>query len=276
MDFGFVTRCLSDLETAKRLGFDGVEFLAHPGWELNPVTATTKDADQIGRRFKDAGIKLMAVAHYDSRMAEGTPEAMAGLENTVRLLPALGTKLLTINAWVPPSATDDEQLAFLVGYMKPILKIAEDTGVAIAIENCPHEEANFARSPYNWARMFEALPSPAFGMEYDPSHLIWQGADYVQALRDVASRVIAFHAKDTEIRYEILRSHGMIRSDWWRFRVPGLGDANWRALFRILIDIKYNGPVIIEHENPVLEGDRREEGLTFGLNHLKAVLTGGI
>jgi sugar phosphate isomerase/epimerase len=275
MEFGFVTDTQEHFALAKKLGFDGVELVASIGGFFDPVSATEKDAKLLRARLGDAGIRMLAVAHYDRRLAEKCPQALEGLFNTIRLCPIIGTDLLSINAWAPPAADDEAQLTWLKGWAGKMLAVAEEANVRIAIENCPHGEANYARSPYHWKKMFDAIPSARFGLEFDPSHMIWQGIDYVSALRDFTPRVMAVHAKDTEILHEIRRTHGTVRGDWWRFRVPGLGDADWRGISRQLIDMQFAGPLIIEHEDPVLAGPRLEQGLAFGLSFLKNSLSGG-
>jgi sugar phosphate isomerase/epimerase len=275
MDLGFVTDKQEHFALARKLGFDGVEVVASVGGFFDPVAATEKDAKAVRARLDDAGIRMLALAHYDNRLSGQCPQALEGLFNTIRLCPIVGTDLLSINAWAPPAADDDEQLAWLTGYAQKMLAVAEEAHVRIAIENCPHGQANFARSPYNWKRMFDALPSARLGLEFDPSHMIWQGIDYVSALRDFAPRVMAVHAKDAEIRHEIVRTQGTVRGEWWRFRVPGLGDADWKGITRQLVDMRFDGPLIIEHEDPVLAGPRLEQGLAFGLRFLKSMLAGG-
>ena len=140
----------------------------------------------------------------------------------------------------------------------------------LAIENCPHGGKNIGYSPYAWARMFEAVPSKAIGLEFDPSHLVFQFIDVERALYDFADRVYAFHAKDTQIYPHVLERTGVLGRGWWKFRIPGYGDVNWTQMFRGLTEIGFDGNVIIEHEDPIFRDDRREEGLRLGLKFLKS------
>jgi len=174
-----------------------------------------------------------------------------------------------VNAWVPREASLDDKFAAYNRIFGELAKVARDKGCLIAIENCPHGFANIAWSPANWERMFNDLPTKTVGLEYDPSHLVWQGIDYVAALRKFGSRVYAFHAKDTEIMPDKLSYGGIYGSGWWRFRIPGHGDINWKRLFTILDDLNYGGDIIIEHEDPVFSGARRDEGLRLGLKFLR-------
>ena len=148
----------------------------------------------------------------------------------------------------------------------------------IGIENCPHELNNLAYSPKMWEVIFQEVPSKALGLEYDPSHLVWQQIDYLKAIYDFGDRIYAFHAKDTEVMKDKLGKSGVLqglfegsvwKSDWWRYRLPGYGEVDWKKVFVALADIGYNGDINIEHEDPVFGGDKTDEGLKRGLKYLK-------
>jgi sugar phosphate isomerase/epimerase len=108
----------------------------------------------------------------------------------------------------------------------------------------------------------------------DPSHLFWLGIDIPKAIRAYPDRIFAFHAKDCEIDADGLYRYGILGrqfgatsvwdTGWWRARLPGLGQIDWKEVFRALFDIDYSGPMIIEHEDPVFGGDRSEVGLKLG------------
>ena len=106
-------------------------------------------------------------------------------------------------------------------------------------------------------------------MEFDPSHLVVTGIDYLKALRDFGSKIVHFHAKDTEIDRETLGNCGIYGKGWWRFRIPGWGDINWQKIFSLLLDIGYDYAMVIEHEDPVFTGERNDEGLRRGLKVLR-------
>ena len=101
---------------------------------------------------------------------------------------------------------------------KPLVRYAEDQGVKIGIENCPmlftKDEwpggKNLATTPAIWRRMFDEIPSANFGLNYDPSHLVWQQMDYLQPLREFADRIFHVHAKDVRVDRERLDSVGIM------------------------------------------------------------------
>ncbi len=112
---------------------------------------------------------------------------------------------------------------------------------------------NIATGPVGWEALFKALhDSPHVGLQFDPSHLVWQFMDPVQAARDFASRIYDVHLKDTEILWHVLKRTGIQPPDnaqWWRFRVPGNGSVDWRGFFSVLADAGYTGAMNIENED---------------------------
>jgi sugar phosphate isomerase/epimerase len=144
-----------------------------------------------------------------------------------------------------------------------IVKFAKDNGVKLAFENCPmifsHDEwpggHNIAYSPYIWRRILEAWGGDV-GMNYDPSHLVWQMIDQGRFIKEFGGHMFHVHAKDLMIDREGLYERGIMSAGmgWQIPRMPGLGEVDWSATFSGLYRAGYDGPVIIEHE------DRRFEG----------------
>ncbi|MCA9248870.1 MAG: sugar phosphate isomerase/epimerase, partial [Planctomycetales bacterium] len=146
----------------------------------------------------------------------------------------------------------------------PLIEHAEQHQVKIGIENCPMlfttDEwpggKNLAISPAIWRRMFEAFPSPAFGLNYDPSHLVWQQMDYLAPLRDFADRLHHVHAKDVRIDRQRLDQVGILATplEYHDPKLPGLGEVDWGRFVSTLGDVGYRGPVCVEVEDRVYEG----------------------
>ena len=123
----------------------------------------------------------------------------------------------------------------------PLIKLAEQHNVRIGIENCPMSFTkdewpggkNLASSPAIWRRMYEALPSAAWGLNYDPSHMYLQQMDYLAPIRDFANRLYHVHAKDLHIDRAKLNEYGAFAFPnlYHRPKLPGLGDINWGAVF---------------------------------------------
>jgi sugar phosphate isomerase/epimerase len=139
----------------------------------------------------------------------------------------------------------------------PLADHAGEKGIRIAFETAGRggAEGNLAHSPELWDAMFEAVPSPALGLSFDPSHLVWLQVTNIPGLiRSYGSRIYHFDAKDTEILPERLARQGILGSGWWRYRLPGLGMLDWTAILSALADIGYDGVIAIENEDPLCQG----------------------
>jgi sugar phosphate isomerase/epimerase len=149
----------------------------------------------------------------------------------------------------------------------PIVKFANDHGIKIAIENCPmifsNDEwpggLNLATTPAIWRRMWEIIPDASFGLNLDPSHLVWQMIDYVRVVYDFGPRILHVHAKDMRIDREQLYQRGVLSlgMGWEIPRLPGLGEVKWDQFISALYAVGYDYVVSIEHEDRAFE--RTEE-----------------
>ncbi len=145
----------------------------------------------------------------------------------------------------------------------PIVQFANEHGVKIAIENCPmifsNDEwpggHNLAVSPAIWRRMWEIIPDPNFGLNLDPSHLVWQMIDYVRVVYDFGPRILHVHAKDLRIDREQLYQRGVLSlgMGWQIPRLPGLGEVRWDQFISALYAVGYDYVVSIEHEDRAFE-----------------------
>jgi sugar phosphate isomerase/epimerase len=158
---------------------------------------------------------------------------------------------------------------------------AEACRVRIAIENCPMfftaDEypggKNLAHSPKAWREMFRRIPSPDFGLNYDPSHLVWQCIDPVAPLREFGGKIFHVHAKDVRVDRDALQDVGILATplEFHHPTLPGLGTVDWPRFFAALKEIRYAGPVCIEVEERALEGSlaRRKEALSQSARFLR-------
>ncbi len=145
----------------------------------------------------------------------------------------------------------------------PIVKFANEHGVKIAIENCPmifsNDEwpggDNLAVSPAVWRKMWEIIPDKNFGLNLDPSHLVWQFIDYVRVVYEFRERIFHVHAKDLRIDFEQLYQRGVtsLGMGWQVPRLPGLGDVKWPAFISALYGVGYDYVISIEHEDRAFE-----------------------
>ena len=146
----------------------------------------------------------------------------------------------------------------------PLVAHAAARGVKIAIENCPMIFSgdewpggnNLAFAPAIWREMFRRIPDDSFGLNLDPSHLVWQFIDCERAIYEFADRIFHAHGKDVEVRPDGLYEWGTMSAGvgWQVPRLCGLGQVDWPRFFAALYAVGYDGVVSIEHE------DRRFEG----------------
>lgn len=290
MKIGFLTPDLQPemITFAGKAGFDCLEIFTVAGGKLDINTATDGDIDSLNNLLEQNNVSMgtfaCSVNHLDSDKNK-RKENNAYFRKAIETCRRFGADILCTNTWADFSLTLPENIAVYKEVFGEYAKIAEANGVRIAMENCPHTNGypilvkNIAHSPEMWEALFEAVPSKSIGLEFDPSHLFWQQINIEKAIANFGSRIYAFHAKDTEIIQSEMERCGIYgkmfakQSDWdygvWRYRIPGMGDINWKNIFRCLIDVNYKGPVIIEHKDPVFMYDRHMEGLELGLKFLR-------
>jgi sugar phosphate isomerase/epimerase len=178
-----------------------------------------------------------------------------------------------------PRLTLEQNLERSRDILRRIADLAEQHAVDVAFENCPMFHVwpwvhNIAVSPAMWRGIFEVAASPRIGLNFDPSHLVWQGIDYLGALGEFRDRLKIVQAKDTEVLAAVQRDEGMLSLRWWRHRIPGEGSIDWAAFVARLRAVGYDSVVSIEHEDPLYEGseERVLEGLARTKAHLEPLL----
>ncbi len=238
-----------------------------------------EDEWKKAREWFDANnLYPMSVFHYadyghpDDTIAR---EATEGVYKAMEMCKVVNAPILALNGWCGHEGGPEQKIAKFKEIFTPIAAKAADMGLKVAIENFPHDLHNVAWSPAMWEIMFNEVPNEALGLEFDPSHLLWMGIDYVAALKKFISRTYAFHAKDTEVLTDVLEWEGIYGRGWWRYRIPGWGEIDWQKLFTILWQNNYQGDITIEHEDPIFHRERNKEGLVRGLRFLQE-LTGEI
>ncbi|MBX3425666.1 MAG: sugar phosphate isomerase/epimerase [Pirellulales bacterium] len=192
------------------------------------------------------------------------------MKNTARAAKKLGVEVVNgftgSSIWhllysFPPvsAAMIDAGFELFAERWNPILDVFGECGVRFALEVHPTE---IAFDVYTARRALEALGNrPEFGFNFDPSHLLWQGIDPVEFLREFPERIYHVHVKDAIVtlngRTGILASHlnfGDPRRGW-DFRSPGRGGVNFEEIIRTLNQVGYQGPLSVEWEDSGM--DRR-------------------
>lgn len=259
------------IQMAKEENFDGIELIIVPGGEIDPETITDDKIGEFRNYLQDTGVKVLSamyLSNFAKRFGSNIEKICNSLGRAMDIARKFGTNILTTNAWVP-KGSDRDKLEYYAQVWPEVAELAEEKNVKVAIENCPHNGENIAYSPLMWQKMFDEVPSKAIGLEFDPSHLVWLGVDYIGALKMFSDRVYIFHVKDTEVLSNDLKRKGIMGENWWRFRIPGWGDVDWKAIFSVLAEINYKGDIIIEHEDPFFRGPYVREGLARSLKFIR-------
>ncbi len=160
-----------------------------------------------------------------------------------------------------------------------LAKRAEDKGVKIAFENCDMggtwdgPKFNIANAPTAWEMMFNEVPSPAIGLEWEPCHQMVSLVDPIPQLRKwiTTGKIFHVHGKDATIAWDVLKTTGLRGGKPWVWhRTPGFGDTNWTDVISILRQAKWQGSIDIEGwHDPVYKGELEYTGQVHGLNYLK-------
>ena len=287
MQLGFVSAILADLsleevlDFASASGFQCVELLCWPRGKAERRYAGVTHVDVADFSHDDArrirelvarhNLSISGLGYYPNPLAADPAERAVYVEHIKKVMVAaemLGVEVVNTFVGRDHTKSVEENWPVFETVWPPLIRFAEGLGLRVGIENCPMlftlDEwpggKNLAFSPAIWRRMFEAIPSPAFGINYDPSHFVWQHIDYIQPLYEFRDRLFHVHAKDEKIDRQLLSDHGILGLGWHIPKLPGLGSVDWSAVLSALTDVGYRGPVCIEVEDRAYEGslgDRR-------------------
>ena len=223
-------------------------------------------AQEIAAAIAAIGLTISGLGYYPNPLhgdADHRARVIAHLRLVIAAAGKMGVKVVNTFVGGDRTLTLDQNWARAQAIFPDIVAHARDHGVTLAFENCPmifsHDEwpggHNIAYSPRIWRRILDEW-GDAVGMNFDPSHLIWQMIDMGRFIREFGPRMVHVHAKDLMIDRDGLYENGVMSlgMGWQVPRMPGLGDVNWPAFFAGLYRAGYDGPIIIEHEDRVFEG----------------------
>jgi sugar phosphate isomerase/epimerase len=280
MQLGFVSAILPDLSLdevlsfAASTGYSCVELMCWPLGKaerryagVTHVDVANLDAARVRDAVAKAGVAISGLGYYPNPLAPDRAEGGVYIDHIRKVIvaaQALGVGV--VNTFIGRDWTrsvDDNWPRFREVW-PPLVKFAEDHGVKIGIENCPmlfsRDEwpggKNLAQSPAIWRQMWDIIPSPSFGLNYDPSHLVWQHMDYLKPIRECGNRIFHVHLKDVRVDRERLDEVGILAHplQFHTPKIPGLGDIDWGRFFSVLGDTGYRGAVCVEVEDRAFEG----------------------
>ncbi|HEV3416589.1 MAG TPA: sugar phosphate isomerase/epimerase [Pirellulales bacterium] len=303
MKLGFVSAIVPDLsleqvaDLAAAEGYDCVELMCWPTGKaerryagvthVDVTDFAPADAARVRRVMAERGVAISGLGYYPNPLSADRAESEGAVEHLRRVISAaalLEVGVVTTFVGRDPRKSVDENWPRFLEVWPPLVRLAEERGVRIGIENCPMyftgdewpSGKNLAVSPAIWRRMFEAIPSASFGLNYDPSHMVWQQMDYLKPIREFAERLVHVHAKDVRLDRDQLDEVGILATphEYHRPKLPGLGDIDWGRFFSVLSDSGYNGPVCIEVEDRAYEQtpERRLAALRQSATYLRNFL----
>lgn len=300
MKLGFVSAIFGDLAleellaTASAHHYDCVEVMCWPPGKAerryagvshldvtNPDAAWVERVESLTRKH---GVSISSLGYYPNPLSADDAESAVAVEHLRKVIDAsaaLKLGLVTTFIGRDPKRSVDDNWPRMLATWRPLVEYAEARSVRIAIENCPmyftNDEwpggKNLATSPAIWRRLFADLGSANIGLNFDPSHMVWQQMDYIAPLYEFRDRLFHVHAKDARIDRAALDAHGVLSPPnlWHTPKLPGLGDVRWGAFFAALGDIGYDGAVAVEVEDRAFEGslERRQASIALSQRYLQ-------
>ncbi|KUM29018.1 AP endonuclease [Mesorhizobium loti] len=262
---------------ARSVGFEALEIACWPKASgasrryagtshIDAAGTSATQAKDIAAELAGKGLTISGLGFYPNPLHPDRAHREAvidHLKKVIVLASRMGVSLVNTFCGGDASKTIDANWQDAQRVWPEIIAHAREHGVKLAFENCPmifsYDEwpggHNIAYSPYIWRRILDAW-GVDIGMNFDPSHLVWQMIDKERFIREFGQHMLHVHAKDLMIDHDGLYERGILSGGigWQVPRMPGLGDINWSSIFSGLYRAGYDGPVIIEHE------DRRFEG----------------
>lgn len=289
MKLGFVSAILDQssyeemMDIASGMGFQCVEVACWPQGKAERRYAGVSHIDaervleddayaaHILDYAKEKKVQISSLAYYPNTMDGNLEKRAAAVEHLKALIKAsakLGVNMVTTFIGRDQTKTVEENLELVKEVWPPIIALAEECGVKVAIENCPMlfgpdqwpGGQNLMTTPAIWKKVFEILPSKNLGINYDPSHFVWQMIDYIKPIYEFKDKIFHVHYKDIKLYPDRLNQVGIMAYplDFMSPKLPGLGDVDWGRYVSALTDIGYDGYTCIEVEDKAFEGSQEK------------------
>lgn len=291
MKIGFLTACFPErnfdelVEWGAKNGFENIEVACWPKEfeERRYAGVSHIDVDNIDEstvkkikaQLKANNMEISSLAYYPNYLDPDKSKREFYISHLKKVI--IAAKRLDINVvgtFVGRDKDKDDSynLKTYKEVFTGIVKFAEENKVKLAIENCPMlwidrwpGGHNIARSPEIWYQMFDLIQSDYIGLNLDPSHLVWQFIDYVEAVYSFKDKIFHTHAKDTKILKDKLSKKGIYGFGFYEDKIAGMGDIDWKKYLRALYEIGYEGVISIEHEDRGWEKneEHKKQGILF-------------
>jgi sugar phosphate isomerase/epimerase len=282
MKLGFVSAILADMkfeevvDYAQENGFACVEMMCWPVGKaqrryagvthIDIQSLTPQKAEYINNYMNNKGISISSLGYYPNPLDPDPVKRDVYTGHLLKMIEAaqvLNVGMITTFIGREKNATLEESFKAFRQIWTPIIRYAESKKIKVAIENCPMlftaDEwpggLNMAISPSIWRRMFKEINSAYFGLNYDPSHLVWMQMDPVRPIYEFKEKIFHVHIKDVKVFKENLQDVGILATplEYISPKLPGLGDVPWGKFISALTDIRYHGDLCIEVEDKAFE-----------------------
>lgn len=235
---------------------------------IDTENLTKEQAEKYKAYAAEKKVALSALAYYPNPLDEDLEKRQLVIDHIYSVIDA--AKLMEINLVTTfigrmPSKTISENLTEVEKVWKPILAYAEKQKVKIAIENCPmlftEDEwpggQNLMTTPALFRKIFDLLDSEYLGLNFDPSHFVWQQMDYLAPIYEFKDKLFHVHYKDIKVYWNKLQEVGVMATplEYMSPKLPGLGDVDWGKYVSALTDVGYSGYTCIEVEDRAYESD---------------------
>ena len=302
-DLGFVSAIMADksfeevINFASKNKFKCVEMMCWPVGkaERRYAGVTHINVDElddgkiqnINNYLNEKGVYISGLGFYPNPLdpdEETSDKAFTHIKRVIEGAAKLGIPVMNTFIGRDPKRSVEDNLKIFAEKWPPIIDYAEQLGVKVGIENCPmiftNDEwpggKNLATTPAIWDKMFEIIPNSNFGLNYDPSHLIWQHMDEIQPIFDYKDRLHHIHLKDVKIYKDKLDRYGIMAYplQYHAPKLPGLGDVRWKDFFSTLTSVGYRGPCCIEVEDRAFEESEEDirNSILLSRNYLSQFL----
>ena len=238
---------------------------------INVDDTSAEYIDYVKKYCADRGVEISSLAFYPNTMdgdLEKREANIAHLKKVINMSALLGVNMVTTFIGRDQLKSVEENLDIFKEVWPPIIKFAEEKGVRVAIENCPMlfgrdqwpGGQNLFTTPKLWRQMFEIIDSDYFGINYDPSHFIWQQIDYIKPVYEFRDKIFHVHFKDIKLYPDRLNDVGIMAYplEYMSPKLPGLGDVDWGRYVSALTDIGYDSYACVEVEDKAFESSREK------------------
>jgi sugar phosphate isomerase/epimerase len=281
MKVAFYTSTLGDqpahevIQWAKQAGFDGIE--------IDVNRHLSDSSGTIIELARSAGLDVPSITLFGNLLHSDEAERQK-IRSRARAVAkeAIDARVPALVLFPGRNEQADEASNYedIASFLNELASLSTDGRFRIALENWPGMQKNFvATTPQGWEKLFSKIEYPNVGIEFDPSHLLWQGIDPYQAAAEFRDRIFLLHGKDAKLFPERVQSVGY-GGNWWEYRLPGRGELDWRQFLTFAKDkLGFDGYVSIEHEDreyawPNGDVETRKTGFVYALGQLRQALAG--